>query len=384
MPVDLPVVDGAAGPIDGWHVLVPPGQIEDPLNPTEDELTQVTARCVAACEAHFSGNDALSANCSDPDAFDSPYHFYDGAAGPYDLVLAAQVHGEGVFVGQTLGCELGSTCCLAFDEQLCAATPARTTPANDLLGVGEEYRIALGTLSKVELVTNQGTFSSLLTGSIGYSFCRDGNAGAPCPFYLGSFEALARSNITASMQCADGTTARPTLSNFVVKLSQPAFGISAQGGTSRGFPRGALVLESAFDVGAQHVTTRRPSRTDVKITADATTFSANNLIAALDVPCNDSTATILAKFTIADPGNGTALGKPPVVTNTTAATGTCGAMRALAASVTDPNGDAGPVRWRVDGVLLAPGATSMIVSTPHTVEAPRASEMIVTPSTSRR
>jgi len=42
-----------------------------------------------------------------------------------------------------------------------------------LLGIGEEYRVALGTLSKLEIITNLGTYSSRMTGSVGYSFCRD-------------------------------------------------------------------------------------------------------------------------------------------------------------------------------------------------------------------
>lgn len=89
----------------------------------------------------------------------------------------------------------------------------------------------------------------------------------------------------------------------------------------------------------------------------------------MTVPCNTSTATITARITARDPGNGSALGKPPVVTNTTSATGVCGAPRALTATVSDPNGDAGAVRWKVDGVLLAPGTSTMVVTTSHTLEA---------------
>ena len=89
----------------------------------------------------------------------------------------------------------------------------------------------------------------------------------------------------------------------------------------------------------------------------------------MTVPCNTSTASITARLTARDPGNGTALGKPPVVTNTTATTGDCGRDRALTASVSDPDADAGPVRWKVDGVLMAPGTSSMIVTGTHTLEA---------------
>jgi len=105
------------------------------------------------------------------------------------------------------------------------------------------------------------------------------------------------------------------------------------------------------------------------ITANGTSFNASNLIVSMTIPCNQSTASVTAKFTARDPGNGSALGKPPVVTNTTSATGTCGTYRSLTATTSDPNGDAGPVRWRVDGVLLAPGTVRMLVTRGHTLEA---------------
>jgi hypothetical protein len=157
----------------------------------------------------------------------------------------------------------------------------------------------------------------------------------------------------------------------VIKLSQPAFGIAQQGTstTSKGFPKGGLVFESSFNVGTVSFATRRPTRANAVITASGTTFNASNLTVTMTVPCNNSTAAITARITARDPGNGSALGKPPVVTNTTSATGTCGAARALTATVSDPNGDAGPVRWVVDGVLLPPSATTMVVTGSHTLEA---------------
>ena len=98
-------------------------------------------------------------------------------------------------------------------------------------------------------------------------------------------------------------------------------------------------------------------------------FDASNLIVPMTVPCNTSTASITAKFTVRDPGDGSALGKPPVVTNTTATTDRCGLTRAFTASVSDPDDDAGAVRWKVDGVLMAPGTNSMSVTGTHTLEA---------------
>lgn len=156
----------------------------------------------------------------------------------------------------------------------------------------------------------------------------------------------------------------------MLKLSQPAFGIAEQGTNRKGFPRGGLILESAFDVDGQHVTARRPTSNDVIVDAAGTAFDATDLSVTLQVPCNSSVAAITVKVSARDAGaTGGALGEPPGVVNTTATTGTCGASRPLTATVSDPNGDAGPLRWRVDGVLLAPGTTSIMVNTPHSIEA---------------
>lgn len=89
----------------------------------------------------------------------------------------------------------------------------------------------------------------------------------------------------------------------------------------------------------------------------------------MTLPCNTSIATIQLKVTAQNPANGSSLGRPPAVTNTTSATGTCGVSRALTAMVTDPDSDASPVRWRVDGVLMAPTTSSIVVTETHTIEA---------------
>jgi len=274
-------------------------------------------------------------------------------------------------MGQSLTCELDSTCCLAFDESLCAAVPDRTTPANDMLGVGQEYLVALGSASEVEIDTGYGAYPSPLTGSAGYSFCKDGSSSSACPFYLGSFDALATYSISVPLVCDDATTTVQTISDLVVSLSQPAFGI-AEGGataTSKGFPSGGLVLETSFDVGSEHVTARRPSAEDVIVTASGISFVASNLSVELEVPCNSSKAAITVNLSASSPSTGAALGVPPSVANTTAASGACNVSRALTATVSDANSDAGSVRWWVDGVLMAPSTSSMVISGPHTIEA---------------
>jgi len=348
---------------------MPAGEIDDPLALTGDELANLEARCVAACETHWNNDLGVSANCDDPSAFDLPEHFRDGPAGPYDLVPEAQKSGQGLFGSQSLACRLDSTCCADFDEDLCAAVPDRTTPANEPLGTGEEYRVALASSSKVEIVTNVGTYSSTLTGSAGYSFCEEGNTSAPCPFYLGSFDALAAADITASVECSDNTQTRVTVSDLVVKLSQPAFGIAEAGSNMKGFPTGGLVFETSFDVGTEHVTARRPSAEAAFIETNGAVFVAEDLLVTLQVPCNGRQASVTARFTAKSPVTSAPLGRPPVVTNTTAASGACGVARTLSATVTDPDSDAGALRWRVDGVLMAPSTTSIMVTGSHTVGA---------------
>jgi hypothetical protein len=82
-----------------------------------------------------------------------------------------------------------------------------------------------------------------------------------------------------------------------------------------------------------------------------------------------STAAITVNFSASSPSTGAPLGVPPSVTNTTAASVTCNVSRALTATVSDANSDAGSVRWWVDGVLMAPSTSSMVISGPHTIEA---------------
>jgi hypothetical protein len=369
--VDLPVTEGREGRVDGWHVYVPGGAIGEPEAPTAEELAYLDSLCVAACEAHWSSDPALSANCDHPDAFEPPEPVYREPSATRNYILEAQKQGGGIFASQELDCQLDSTCCEAFDEDLCAAGLVRATPAGDPLEVGEEYKTALGTASQITIITTQGMYSSSLSGSVGYSFCRDGNATAPCPFYLGSFFALASSTLYPALTCADSSTARLELSNLSFKLGQPAFGIDEEATTSIGFPKGSLVFDASFDINEQHFTTRQPNTSNVIVTAAGNVFSANNLTLNLTLPCNTSFTTLQVQISVSPPttSGGGSIGRPPAVTNSTSATGACNASRSLIASVTDPDSDAGAVRWRVDGVLMAPGTSSMIVSEPHTLEA---------------
>ncbi|MBP6729753.1 MAG: DUF1929 domain-containing protein, partial [Microthrixaceae bacterium] len=367
--VALPTFDGVSGTTDGWEVLVPPGMVEHASAPTPDELAAIGARCVAACEGEW-GDAAVSANCDAAGAFTTPQYLLDGGDAALDFVLPSQEQGQGVFAGQQLSCSLGSTCFPAFDENLSRVVPSRTTPAAAVVGDGEEYRVALGSTSKVEVISGTNSAKSTLSGSIGYAACTDGNASAPCPFYLGSLDAVAQNSITATLSCDDGSRQRQTLSNLVVQLGQPAFGIAQKATTSRGFPSGALVLTSSFDVGREHFSTRRPSAAKVVFSANGTTFAADNLDVKLRVPCNNSEASVTVRYTLRSPTTGSAIARPPTVSITTPAQVPCnGSATALAANATDPDGDLVGVRWRIDGVLMAPTTTTVVFTTGHVLAA---------------
>lgn len=49
----------------------------------------------------------------------------------------------------------------------------------------------------------------------------------------------------------------------------------------------------------------------------------------------------------------------------TAATGPCGALRTLTATINDPDDDIESLRWRVDGVMMAPGTAAIPINTTH-------------------
>ena len=124
-------------------------------------------------------------------------------AGPRRVpaVLQPPRIGAGIFTGQSLPCGLGLDCTSAFDEGLGATLPARSTPADTPLGLGEEYRVPIGGDSELKVTTSWGSQSTALTGTAGYSFCAAGSQSAPCPFDLGSFEAEATSTITPKITC---------------------------------------------------------------------------------------------------------------------------------------------------------------------------------------
>ena len=369
-PIKAPLI---AKPLSarGWEVFAPIDVIHDSSNPTAEELAAVEENlCVAACEAHFADIPGASANCAQAEVFKTPTINVQRTAA-LDLVRQADRNGAGIFAGQQLSCDLGIDCYTEFDEILGHAVPQRVTPADAMLSKGEEYRVALGPTSTMEIVTDVATFSTGLTGSVGYSSCTDGHGSAPCAFYLGSLDAVAVSAMVPKMTCDDGTIGKPILENLQLALSQPAFGIAEQGSSTirKGFPPGGLVVDTTFDVDGEHFTTRRPNRATVTVDADDGTFSASNLAVTMRVPCNNSMATITALLDLEDPGSGPPLESPPSIQILNGTTVTCGQPTTLAASASDPDGDLDEVRWVVDGVLIDAATNQLTFTGPHTLEA---------------
>ncbi len=367
--LDLPRADGPSGGVEGWNILVPAGLVQDDAAPSPAELAAVEARAVDACRAHWANEPSIEVNCDEPGVFETPVSLGLPSSPTLDLVLPDRQDGSGIFDGQSLAtCQLGVDCCDEFDESMCSSAPTRRTPAELPLGSGEEYRVALDPArSMVEIATELGTSSSPLTGSVGYSFCANGDEGAPCPFYLGSFEAAASSRITTTLRCADGTTARQTIDHLALALAQPAFGIAARDSDEVGFPPGALVIDTGLDVGGTHHSRRRPNDQNVVIEAAGSGFGATALETTLIVPCNSSQAAMTVRYTLGDSDGETTIAAPPSVTIDVADEVRCGTPTTLRATARDPDDDVATVRWYVDDVLIAPSVSELTFTRAHTL-----------------
>ena len=235
-----------------------------------------------------------------------------------DAIPPWHQQGEEVFTGEQLTCNLGSTCYVEFDEDLRRASPDRPTPAESVLSTGEEYRVALGALSKLQVVTPTQTYSTGLTGEVGFSNCKDGNALEPCGFYLGSLSATTSTALTPVLTCDDGTTQTVSLDSVSFHLGQPAFAISKTNSIKRGFPPGALLLDSTVQVDGVAYQQRVPNAGSKVVFQNIDHgFSASNLEVVLRVPCNQVMATLSALVTLKKSPSSSPLAEPPDISITT-------------------------------------------------------------------
>ena len=246
------------GTVNGWRVTVPPGIVRDPTNPTAAELAHIAARGMRACEAEWA-DPSVTHNCSSAGALLDPV--WDSATTPVvalDMIHPNDQQGQGIFPGESTACDLGSTCYTEFDEDLRAAVPLRPSAAGEPLYRGEEYRLALGSNSRVKFISGTDITQVYLDGDVGYSFCKNGNTAAPCPFYLGSLLGTQRSaSKTVTLQCDDGTTDAVTISDLTIGLDQPAWGIDQKGTIDVGFPSGSVMLNVSATVDGAPVFARR-------------------------------------------------------------------------------------------------------------------------------
>ncbi len=341
----------------GWAVQTPATAILDASSPNAEERDHVLDLCEAACQREWQNEPGVVATCSSPTAFITPTTRAPTGPRVQSSLIDAYAHGEGLFPGAPLACELDDDCCTAFDESVCAAARDRPTPAASPIGRGEAFRVPWSTAtSKLEFITSNGTWTRALTGTGGFSPCRDGNATAACPFYLGSLTASTTSAMSPTAQCSDGSTATLSVSGVSIALAQPATGVARQGTTARAFPAGGLVLAVSATVAGQVHNRRLPTTNKVVGTQNGAALSFANLDTPLVLPCGGGTTTVTARVTLASTA---ATGAPPTATITVPAAVTCGTSRALTATTSDPNGDIVSTRWLVDGRLLAASVSSV-------------------------
>lgn len=365
--VDPPLVEGVTGMVEGFRVVAPAGTVGDPAAPSARELTTIAGRCASACEQYYAGREGVSASCSEAAAFLEPALVQAASRDPVDFIHSSQRHGEGLFGTEELSCDLGADCYAGFDEVLRPIANDRVTAAAMPVASDEEWRVAISGQMQAVASTGGSPVSAALSGTIGYSLCAGGNASAPCPFHLGSLELELDAPLVLPVTCGGSTTTH-TLSELSMRLDQPAFGISQQGTAWKGFPPGALVVdaEGVLDSVPFHV--RRPNQEPLKLRAGQAWVLMQGVDGAwleFSVPCGEDDIDVVVWWGYA---NVAVEDFPPQATINVASNVTCPSTPTLSKSVSDGDGDLASARWRVDGVLMQDGITSMSFTQPHLLE----------------
>lgn len=365
--LDPPLVDGVTAVVEGFRVVALAGTVGNPEAPSARELAAIASRCATACEQYYAGRDGVSASCAAPDAFLEPALVDATSHDPVDFVHPSQRQGEGLFGTQTLACDLGSTCYNGFDEVLRPVANDRVTAAASPLARDEEWRVVVGGQMGALASSGGSPVSAALSGTIGYSLCAAGNTSAPCPFHLGSLELDLDAPLVLPVTCG-GTTTTHTLSELAVRLEQPAFGIAEEGTSWKAFPPGAIVIDAEGVVDSVPFHVRRPNQQPLKLRAGQAWVlmqGADGASLEFSVPCGEDEIEVLVWLGY----NNVAIDDfPPQATIGGPANATCPSTWTLAKSVSDADGDLASVRWRVDGVLMQNGITSMPFTQPHLLE----------------
>jgi hypothetical protein len=361
------VVPGDA--FDGWAVHTRPGMIFDLDSPTSEEVEFVLDRCVQACELEYANDPEVAANCAAADAFFTPSLLAADSHASYYQFPQAEIHGGGLFEGESLDCDLRTDCCEAFDEDLCAVRPLRVTEARQGLGRGEEWSYGTAGIITIESSYAEETVQGTLTGTLGGSLCQGGNASAPCPSYIGSATLELDEAVTLALQC-DGQTITHELQSLSLSLAQPAFAImSHEFEVWSAFPAHGMVFDAHTEVDGASFDTFLPSDHGVGFMFDAGWANIpayGKFDVQLDVPCNGVLADVKASFDVIATSW---LGAPPDGEITVAGAVACPTSVALTVDADDPDDDIASVRWKLDGVLLDAAVTAVEFTQSHELTA---------------
>jgi hypothetical protein len=373
-PVPLPEVDDLQqGTFEGWVVHLPKGWLRDPSDPTEDELDDVLARCIAACELEYADDPFTSANCGDSDAFLEPTLRHTSSVGARVSVPAEHAHGDELFVGESLDCDLRGDCSSAFDENIGPSRLRRPTPAAEPLHRGEEWLLSVagemqaGSSYAVPPLLSDAT--AAMAGTVGYSRCAAGNA-QTCPFYLASAELELLEPLELHLEC-DSEPVSHALTALTIRLAQPAFGVAEAGTSWNGFTPGGLVLEAEGVVDDLPFHTRLPIEQPVYVyAADGLLMlqGTDGFVIEFEIPCNGIMADIAVGWDLVE--DDVLAGPPTLGIAHLPATMACPDELPLTLQWTnDPEADYESLHWIVDGVRLDGEFPTLTMTESHEITA---------------
>lgn len=368
--VSLPTVPSAwagGSSFTGWVIHAPASLVADPTDPSTAEVTLLKERCAKACSRHWAKQPEISASCTASN-FTTPSFITTDSVGPVRAIPEDREDGSGIFMSQSLACDLEDSCCENFDENLCWLTAAeRVTPAQYPVGFGEEYVVTVD--STVSAVSTEGD-SAALTGTVGFSFCLEGNASGPCPFYLGSVSLQASGDVDVELDCPGGAQIL-TIEDLEIRLVQPAFGIDEEDTSTKGFPPGALVFAGTFSVDEIEMALLGPNEVDVLVDADELEFETYDLEVRGYAACTTGeSASIAGTFDLFLDVRGDRQEQKPSISITMPDEVLCtGGNVNLTANASDNDNDLESVRFWVDDVLIEASTTAIPFTEPHVVRA---------------
>lgn len=256
-------------------------------------------------------------------------------------------------MGQSLGCSLLDSCCQDFDElDICPAAPARVTPAHAPLGEGQEWELTVVGSTWADSDYAVGPVDAAMTGTIGYSFCTEGD-GVSCPFYVGSLHLELTETLELELEC-NGMTEEHEITELAFDLVQPVMGISETGSSVKAFPPRAIVIAATGEADGLPVYVRGPIEVPIYYEAgEGWTLlqGTGGAYVKIDVPCNGEIAEVGLWWSFEEE---TITASPPQVAVSLPSTVACpDQLELLLATGSDPDNDLASLEWIVDGVLMS-------------------------------